>query len=854
VPFPQYAYTILFLLYYTLSQAQPWQRAANTSLVLPQTLPVYGYALSNAFPGLSVSAPMAVATPPGETNRLFILERSGRVIAVTNLAAPTRTVFLDISTRVTAVGCEEGLLGIAFHPNYATNGYFYLFYSLLTTTTGGSGVHQRVARFQVSSTNANLAKATSELPLITQYDQECNHNGGCLQFGPDGYLYVSLGDEGHQYDFYDNSQRIDKDFFSGMLRLDVDKRSTNLPPHSHAALMGQVNYFVPADNPYVNATTFNGFSISSASVRTEFYAVGLRNPWRFSFDSVTGVCYCGDVGQDTYEEVNVIVKGGNYGWVWREGVSSGPVAGNQGLPGFSYRRPIAVYSHGSSTNQGHAVIGGVVYRGNRFSQLVGKYIFADYTSGNVWALTPNGTNTVPFQRLMGVGSGFTGFGTDPQNGDVLMLSMAGNSISRLIYNTNAPSTNALPATLADTGAFRDTSALTPSPGVLPYDLNVPFWSDNAKKTRWVSVPNTNLTITFNRDGNWSFPTGTVWIKHFELELINGVASSAKRLETRLLIKNSNGLYGVTYRWGDSLTNATLVPEEGLDEALVINDGGNVRTQVWHYPGRGECLICHTPVAGFALGFNTAQLNRDSLRALAHPTNSSVSLEYRVRSYLAANCTQCHQPGGAALGNWDARISNPLSAAGLVNGSLVNNLGNTENHVVTANDTAHSALFLRISTNGSVRMPPLASNLLDTNAMNLVSAWITNGLSKYQTFPQWQLAHFGSTNSPQTGGLEDLDGDGSINFEEYLLGTNPHVADAWRISIQAGSDSAQIGFPQIANRGFQIEFATNLQAPIFWRPLDISGNRPLISASNFSAAIFDGMTNTPKFYRVRVYEP
>src|SRR5262249_23157219 len=145
----------------------------------------------------------------------------------------------------------------------------------------------------------------------------------------------------------------------------------------------------------------------------------------------------------------------------------------------------------------------------------------------------------------------------------------------------------LPPTLADTGAFTNLMTLTsafdpllPAVGIVPYDINVPFWSDNAAKSRWFSVPNTSLTIGFNTHGNWSLPTGTVWIKHFNLELTNGVPSSTRRVETRLLVKNAGGIYGAVYRWGNSATNATLVSENGLDEPFAINDGGILRTQIW----------------------------------------------------------------------------------------------------------------------------------------------------------------------------------------------------------------------------------------------------------------------------------
>src|SRR5207302_1010195 len=211
---------------------------------------------------------------------------------------------------------------------------------------------------------------------------------------------------------------------------------------------------------------------------------------------------------------------------------------------------------------------------------------------------------------------------------------------------------------------------------------------------------------------------------------------------RFIVRNASGVYGLTYRWGGSNTNATLVPEEGLDESLVIDNGsGVVRTQVWHYPSRLECLNCHTTAGGLALGFNTAQMNRDfdygtlttnqiaalssagyfsappsgihTLRALAALTNSSVSLEYRVRSYLAANCSQCHEPGGLAHALWDARLSTTTANAGIINGTLVNNNGNSNGRVIVCGSLANSMMLTRISSPGALRMPPLASKLLDT---------------------------------------------------------------------------------------------------------------------------------------------
>jgi glucose/arabinose dehydrogenase/mono/diheme cytochrome c family protein len=817
------------------------------TLRMPPQPPQFGYMFEPAFPGPTFSAPIALTAPPGETNRLFVLERAGRLTVITNLAAPNRTVVMDISSRVTA-GCEEGLLGVALHPGFATNGYFFLFYSTTATTPvpgGTNSLHQRVSRFQMTTPGGNSALTNTELVLFTQRDEACNHNGGDLHFGPDGYLYVSLGDEGDQGDARNNSQTIRKDFFSGILRLDVDKLPSNLPPNPHPSLGGVTNYFVPADNPWVTNDLVGELNPGGVK-RTEFYAVGLRNPWRFSFDPVTGWLYCGEVGGSAREEVDVIVKGGNYGWAFREGFIAGPKANTGGVA----LDPIVDYPHGSiGTNVGNSITGGIVYRGTRLPDLTGCYVFADYTSpGNIFALRWNGTNVSDFRQLF-QDPGVVAFGRDPRNGDVLVCDFSGG-VQRLTYGTNLQAGASFPATLADTGAFTNlvaltnqTQALTPNAGVMPYDINTHFWSDGARKTRWFFMATNGAKIGFAPEGNWTLPAGMAWVKHFDLEMTNGSPSSARRIETRILVRNSNGTYGVTYRWAGSLTNAALVGDLGLDENFVINEGGSLRTQAWHYPTRSECQACHTPVAGYAAGFNTLQLNRDfnyggsnanqiavasaaglftapvtnlhALRALAAGTNEAASLEWRVRSYLAANCAHCHQQGGTAVGNWTAAASNSTATAGLIDGALASNGGNTNARVIVPGSLTNSMLLSRIATRGPGQMPPLGSSVLDTQAVRLVSAWITNGLA---------------------GGF-------STNI--------PPVA----LAATATNGGATVQFTQPANRAFHLESATNLATPVAWGLVNIPENRPWYPASNTPVTLGESPTNqTQRFYRLRLSTP
>jgi uncharacterized repeat protein (TIGR03806 family) len=850
-------------------------RVPNTTLRFPLAPPKLGYSLVDAFPGVRFNEPVGFATPPGETNRLFILEKAGNVVVITNLAAPTRTVFMTLPVLSDS---ESGLLGLAFHPGYATNRLFFLSTTRNLTTARGTGRHQGISRFECSPTNPNQGLPSTEVSLIQQYDTAGNHQGGDIHFGPDGYLYASVGDEGPQYDGGNNSQTITKNFFSAILRIDADKRPGNLLPNPHAS--STTNYFVPADNPWVGATSFNGTAVDPAKVRTEFYAVGFRNPWRMSFDSLTGQLYVGDVGQDLWEWVDLVVKGGNYGWAYFEGLHAGP---KTAPAGFKRTNPIHEYPHGSGTTRGNAIIGGVVYRGKRFSQLYGAYVFSDNTTGNVWMMRPNGTNYVTSQRIGGAASP-AAIGVDSSNGDVLIAQLGGQ-ILRLTYDAT-PVGAPLPATLSAAGVFADLNSLTPQPGILPYELNVPFWSDGAIKRRWFSVPDVAAKMVFNREGNWQFPQGSVWVKHFDLELTNGVPESRRRLETRVIVKTTNDIYGVTYRWDDAQKEATLVPEAGLDESFVIRDGGIVRTQVWHYPSRSECLTCHTSAGGWALGFSTAQLNRDvnfgtgienqiqalsragyftepisglnTLRALVPAGDTSASVESRVRSYLAANCSQCHQPGGPTPAAFDTRISTPTRLAGLIRGMLSASGSDSSRRVLVPGAPELSVMLEKISKRGPGQMPPIGSTVIDASAVQLLTEWIRGESTAFREISEWQTSVFGDATIPTAALGVDADQDGANNELEFLTGTDPkNPNDVWRVSARLGATGVQIRFSQIAGRGFEVQVSSDLKNPASWQPLDVPSNRPTFSAVTHEAVVEDpasASASGPRFYRVRVFEP
>lgn len=828
---------------------------------VPGAPPATVWRVDSALGSLRFNQPVGMATPPGETARLFVCEKSGllRVVLDVTSASPTATTFLNLPALLNSrgesllTGSEMGLLGVAFHPAYATNGYFYVFYSV--RKPDGQD-YQRISRFGVDPANPNAALPGSEWPLLEQEDDAGNHNGGDLHFGADGYLYVSLGDEGNQDDSLNNSQTITKDFFSGILRIDVDRREGSLEPPPHPAVVrdaGVARYAIPPDNPWVPASLgggwdgrFNGLVIAEPeSVRMEFWAVGLRNPWRMAFDRPTGDLWCGDVGGGQREEVNLITRGGNYGWAFREGTINGPKAGATPA-GFTSIAPLHQYNHGSGPTQGNSISGGIVYRGGRFPSIAGQYIFADYTSGNIWALRRNQAAAPTVTRLVGEG-GIVGFGHDPSNGDVLLADIDSGMIRRLTSSTPAGS---FPQTLSATGLFADLSDLAPQPGLLPYTINRPFWSDHAVKQRWFALPGTTATIGWSREGHWSFPSGAVWVKHFDLDLERGNPATRRRLETRLLVRTTTGAYGVSYQWNDSGTEATLVPDEGASIALAVTENGQPGTQTWRIPSRAECLACHTPQAGFALSANTRQLNLlgnihgfignqiDVLHAAGYfaaapdppntlprhprPDEFDVPLEAQVRAWLAVNCSSCHRAGGPAPAGWDARPELSLAATGLINGAAVNNGGNPLNRLVVPGQPDRSVMLQRVgATNGFTRMPAIGTTVVDGEGVALLTAWITGTLPAREDYAAWRLRLFGSATDAQGDPAADPDADNHTNHEEFLVGSHPlNGSSAPMLQATLEDNEITLHFQVLEHRSWQVDWSGDLMN---WTPWDVAGN-------------------------------
>ncbi|KRE69990.1 PQQ-dependent sugar dehydrogenase [Paenibacillus sp. Soil750] len=303
---------------------------------------------------------------------MYIVEQPGRIISV-NMDKPKEkpALVLDITDRVNDSGNEQGLLGLAFHPKDPT-----LAYVNYTTET-----HTVIARYNTLPNNPSLLDPTSEKVLLTFKQPYPNHNGGQLAFGPDGYLYIATGDGGSSGDPQNNSQNL-QSLLGKILRIDVDKQDSGLL------------YAIPEDNPFISKGA------------KEIYAYGLRNPWRFSFDTVTGKLWAADVGQNRFEEINLIEKGKNYGWRIQEGFEC--YEPKEGCNKAGLEQPLFTYGR----DQGVSITGGYVYRGTKLPELYGWYVYADYGTGNIWALSQQSDGTIKNRTLLASGLNIASFGKD----------------------------------------------------------------------------------------------------------------------------------------------------------------------------------------------------------------------------------------------------------------------------------------------------------------------------------------------------------------------------------------------------------------------------------------------------------
>ena len=656
---------------------------------------------------------------PNDNSRWFVVEKAGVVRTFPTNNPTASTVFIDISGLVEDGG-EQGLLGMAFHPNFPQDPRVFLSYS---DETGGR--FSRISSFRTLNNGTTLDPGTERMLLtVDQPAGESNHKGGNIAFGPaDGLLYIGLGDGGGGGDNHGtigNGQRLTT-MLGKMLRINIGTDP-----------MG-TSYTIPSTNPFSNVIDHCPAAGRASGNCPEIYAVGMRNPWRWSFDrGGNHELWVADVGQNVWEEVNVVTAGGNYGWRCREGAHD---FNTSGCTGGGLIDPIVEYDH----NQGASITGGYVYRGTQNTNLVGRYIFGDFVSGRIWAWIAESAPTprAPTE-LLDTGMNISSFG-QANDGELYVVNFAG-TLHHIEFTAGAV-TNPAPGTLSQTGCVVASSPQQPASGLIPYAINAPFWSDGADKERWLALPN-GQSITVRTDGDWDFPNRSVLMKNFRV--------GTQLIETRLLMRHPDGTWGgFTYEWNAQQTDATLVA------GGANRDIGN--GQIWRFPSETQCLDCHTEAARRALGLETAQLNRtltypatgrtaNELATLSHigllsppiadstaqpvmpdPGDTTASLTNRARAYLHTNCSQCHRPGGPTPSTMDLRFTTALNATNACNAvPTAGDLGIGANaRLIAPGSAANSIIANRVNRRDSNGMPPLGSNRVDTDGVALLTQWINS---------------------------------------------------------------------------------------------------------------------------------
>lgn len=664
------------------------------------------------FTNLTFPEPVNMVQAPHDDETWYVVLLEGVVRKFVGSSPSTSSVFVDLRNVVTQ-GFEAGLLGMAFHPRYPEDPRVFFKYN-----AGGNPWLLRISSIETTDGGQTLDPATERV-VLTIEKPTSNHNGGHLAFGPDGYLYIGVGDGGGAGDEHGptgNGQRLTT-LLGKILRLDVDSAQP---------------YAIPPTNPFAGNEHCPPAGRDEGAC-PETYAYGFRNPWRWSFDREDGTLWLGDVGQARWEEVNIVRPGLNYGWRCREGTH--PYAPD--TPGCStatFEEPIVEYSHAV----GRSVTGGYVYRGHQPTALRGRYLFGDFVYGELFAWmdteAPAPREPTP---LLTTDLNIVSF-AEGNDGELYIVHYGDEgSLHRIVFGSEQDS-GTIPTRLSETGCVDPQLPTQTAAGLIPYAVNAPFWSDGATKERWLALPN-GSRITIEPDGHWQLPIGSVIVKSFRL--------GERLIETRLLMRHPDGSWGgYTYEWDAAQSDATLI-RSGARRA--VGEG-----QTWIFPSEADCLTCHTAAASRTLGLETVQLNREltypqtgrtanqlvtldhigifdtppgnvaTLAAMPDPFDDDAPLEARARAYLHTNCAQCHRPGGPTPSNMDLRYSTTLADTNTCDvPPSAGTLGIENARLLAPGNPAASLILQRMSRRDQHAMPPLGSNQSDALGVALITRWI-----------------------------------------------------------------------------------------------------------------------------------
>jgi putative heme-binding domain-containing protein len=724
-----------------ISRRTPW----TTSRIIGSPEPPPPYETRRVFPKITFHNPLDIAFAPG-TNRIFVAEQFGKIFSFPNDPKSDHAdLFADISAQVHGwekmpnYGPPNAVYGIAFHPKFSENHFVYICYTLQYNAPPGQHVTPKdedgthVSRFSVKG-NPPVIDPDSEQVLVKWFAG--GHNGGCLKFGPDGYLYISSGDGGDPDppDPFNTGQDI-SDLLSSILRIDVDHPSKDKP------------YSIPPDNPF----------IKTPGARPEVFAYGLRNPWRMSFDRQTGNLWVGDVGWELWESVDCVKSGGNYGWSIMEGPNPVHPDGKRGPT------PITPPALALDHSEAASLTGGVVYHGKKFPELAGQYIFGDWQTNLLWAAKCDGDKLSPRRTIAHTDQRIVAFGQQ-DDGELLIVDHQGGGLWEIVPNNQPNDPKKFPRKLSETGLFTSANDRTPAPGVIPFSINAQQWVDGASAQRWVALPG-DSSMTWGK-GVWgddkpAWPRDSVLVRTLSAPTGTAPGSPWKHIETQILHFDGKQWQAYSYAWSDDQADATLVPAGGGEQQVAVADGslpGGLRRQKWHFASRAQCLTCHNVWSDYALAFNAPQLDReekfesitdnqvhtfrhiglllepkpttapssDERLTLTNPYDSSADLYERARSYLQVNCSHCHRFGGGGSALFDVRKELPPAKMNLID--VRPNLGGfnlDDPRLVCPGDPSRSVLLYRTAKLGRGRMPHIGSDVVDILGVGLLREWIAS---------------------------------------------------------------------------------------------------------------------------------
>lgn len=697
----------------------PW----TTSRIQGSPVPPEPYRLAPAFPGLRFDKPTCIEEVPGG-ERLLITEMGGKVFTFPKDASVKRAdMLVDLQALLPGELSGRGisLFDAEFHPRYAENRHLLVCY-----VHPGEGGHTRVSRLTLDGKTPPRALPGSEQVIITW--PAGGHNGGCLEFGTDGHLYISTGDGSgpNPPDGLTTGQTV-TDLLGAILRIDIDHPE------------GDRAYSIPKDNPFVNL----------AGARGEIWSYGLRNPWKFGIDPQAGDIFAADNGWESWELIHRIVRGGNSGWPVMEGraslrseVARGPTPI---LP------PVKDHPH----TEANSVIGGPIYRGSKLPGLVGSFVYGDYITGTIWAVRPDKGQSYSHTTLVDTDQRIVAF-TQTGGGEIFVLDYdLTGEIYELLPSDVKDTSATFPRRLSQTGLFASLETMEPSPGVVPYTVKVDPWMDGAKAERWVAIPGDGqIELAARRGEPAVYPAGTVLVKHLTLPAESGRA--AIRLETQILHYERGVWRPYSYLWDDAGRDAELVEPIGADRPIRVPDAaadGGLAERTWHVSAVNECKLCHNGESGYVLGLVPNQLSgtpahrhgspadqfavlatlgvlksappapADDPARLVDPHDPAQHLDERARSYLHVNCSMCHQPGGNAIVSFYLRRDLPLEKLNTNKGTGIGTFGLRDARIIVPGDPYRSVLLYRMSKLGYARMPYIGSRVVDSAGVALVEQWI-----------------------------------------------------------------------------------------------------------------------------------